>query len=791
MSDNLTNEEGRAEGIGAPAGALEKTVEFDFDKAEDAAAMASETPSKHAPDALEAHASAGHDLIPLRYWQAKDAKGKPAGKFPLLNDWRRRPAMTVAEAATHMKAGRNVGVRLRDIDLVVDVDPRNFEGSTDSFANLKVDFGLPDAPFVRTGGGGWHHYFRKPADIAMVNDLDAYPGVEFKSLGRQVVAAGSVHPNGTPYVFDDDVLALSLRDAPEAPTALLNAILKLSTDRSAVGFGEITPEQLERLLSKLDVFAYAGRHDDWLKIMMAAHHGTDGAGVDEFVAWSMGDADYAGDEDVMRGRWSRLTIRPGGVTIATLLKALSDAGHGAFIEEVLRSPASEDFPADDVEVPTSTAELKLAAMNRDHFTVLHAGRYLVGRERHHPTLGHIEVEWFPDHAIRSHLDSRMVQAENGKPKPLGSWWVRHPRRRSYDGVVFDPAPNRQHARLCNLWRGWAVEPRAGDWSSMKRLVRDVLCRGDDEAFGYVIRWAAFMVQQPHVPAEVALVFKGRKGVGKGTFGRALKLLAGMHGKQVAQPEHFVGRFNEHLMDCILLFVDEGYWAGDKKAEGALKNLITEPVLSFEPKGRPIVSGPNMLHVVIASNEDWIVPASADERRFAVFEADAEARKALPEGFFAALDAEMRNGGLAAMLHDLTAIDLGGWHPRSAIPNTAALVEQKVQAFRRDPLPFWWFRTLEAGGNGVTFDENVWATRSVDIVPGNKEAMVAEVCATAKAMNRPGQFSKKAVAQFLKSVGVDVNAKDRHGVRVWRLPLLAEARAAFERHVGGNIEWDVD
>lgn len=35
----------------------------------------------------------------------------------------------------------------------------------------------------------------------------------------------------------------------------------------------------------------------------------------------------------------------------------------------------------------------------------------------------------------------------------------------------------------------------------------------------------------------------------------------------------------------------------------------EPVLGFEPKGRPIVSGPDMLHVVIASNEDWIVPAS--------------------------------------------------------------------------------------------------------------------------------------------------------------------------------------
>jgi hypothetical protein len=86
----------------------------------------------------------------------------------------------------------------------------------------------------------------------------------------------------------------------------------------------------------------------------------------------------------------------------------------------------------------------------------------------------------------------------------------------------------------------------------------------------------------------------------------------------------------------------------------------------------------MLHVVIASNEAWVVPATADERRFAVFEADTEARNALPPSFFIDLNAEMENGGLSAMLHDLLTIDLAGWHPRSAIPNTKALVDQKVE-----------------------------------------------------------------------------------------------------------------
>lgn len=76
-------------------------------------------------------------------------------------------------------------------------------------------------------------YFRKPADLSMVNELDAYRGVEFKSLGRQVVAAGSVHPEtGRLYALDDDVLRMELSEAPEASEKLLRAIEKVSVSAS-------------------------------------------------------------------------------------------------------------------------------------------------------------------------------------------------------------------------------------------------------------------------------------------------------------------------------------------------------------------------------------------------------------------------------------------------------------------------------------------------------------------------------------------------------------------------------
>jgi hypothetical protein len=47
---------------------------------------------------------------------------------------------------------------------------------------------------------------------------------------------------------------------------------------------------------------------------------------------------------------------------------------------------------------------------------------------------------------------------------------------------------------------------------------------------------------------------------------------------ITNPTHLVHRFNQHLKDAIVVFVDEGLWAGDKTAEGVLKVMITEKYL---------------------------------------------------------------------------------------------------------------------------------------------------------------------------------------------------------------------
>lgn len=79
---------------------------------------------------------------------------------------------------------------------VLDIDPRN-DGDS-SVEELERKHGaLPDTVIVRTGGGGWHHYFTSAEPVRSRKDLA--PGVDLKAVGGYVVAPPSVHASGALY----------------------------------------------------------------------------------------------------------------------------------------------------------------------------------------------------------------------------------------------------------------------------------------------------------------------------------------------------------------------------------------------------------------------------------------------------------------------------------------------------------------------------------------------------------------------------------------------------------------
>ncbi|MGE0294807.1 MAG: bifunctional DNA primase/polymerase [Hyphomonadaceae bacterium] len=291
---------------------------------------------------------AGYDLIPLHRFDFVDSKGRQRGKSPVDDDWNVIDyAGRGFDAAAWMDAGNNVGVRLRNDDLIVDVDPRNFAEGDNPLTRLQADIGvsLYSAPCVITGSGGFHFYLKKPVDWpTRAHVMPDYPGIEFKTNGTQVVAPGSMHPNGKRYSWEFGPVATEKKDAPRS----LLDVVKRKPKAASAEAGVITPEELAQLLAVLPPEGFRG-YNEWLYLMMASHHATAGEGGAEFATWASSDPAFSHTQAENEEKWRTLDDS-GGVTYGTLFNEVAKREGGADALYIVRqSMAVRDFA--DIEPP--------------------------------------------------------------------------------------------------------------------------------------------------------------------------------------------------------------------------------------------------------------------------------------------------------------------------------------------------------------------------------------------------------------------------------------------------------
>src|SRR5204863_5939877 len=138
---------------------------------------------------------------------------------------------------------------------------------------------------------------------------------------------------------------------------------------------------------------------------------------------------------------------------------------------------------------------------------------------------------------------------------------------------------------------------------------------------WLLNWCAALVQQPGQHAWAAVVLRSGQGTGKTYFGD--HMFGGLFHRQ--QYLHLLGanqltcEFNEHLSGKALIYADESTWGGDKQAASKLKGLVTESTVAIHRKFLKMVEEPSALHIIIASNHEWPIPAEWDDRRFFVLD----------------------------------------------------------------------------------------------------------------------------------------------------------------------------
>jgi Bifunctional DNA primase/polymerase, N-terminal len=157
------------------------------------------------------------------------------GKVPAIP--RREGGKGVFDATTDLNtviawwsgryAGCNIGLRVPDALVVIDVDPRN--GGLESLAAVEAKHGsLPETltTWSGRGDGGRHLYFRRPAGQLTAKQLG--DGVDLKTSSGYVVAAPSIHPDtGNPYTRIDAPVATP-------PMWLAHLLVKPRVHRPAV-----------------------------------------------------------------------------------------------------------------------------------------------------------------------------------------------------------------------------------------------------------------------------------------------------------------------------------------------------------------------------------------------------------------------------------------------------------------------------------------------------------------------------------------------------------------------------
>jgi len=198
------------------------------------------------------------------------------------------------------------------------------------------------------------------------------------------------------------------------------------------------------------------------------------------------------------------------------------------------------------------------------------------------------------------------------------------------------------------------------------------------------------------------------------------------------------------------------------------------------KGYDVVQAENRLHIIIASNESWIVPASGLERRYCVL--DVSEDHARDTVYFGAIRSQLQTGGYEAMLHELLHRDLSNFEVRE-VPPTRALQDQILHSL--SPLQTWWYGRLIEGqllGSCPGWGRATWD----DLY----DSYVREV-GEQHSLNRQGFVAN--VRALLPASGLQ-SERPRQGQerqRLYVFPPLAQCRAEWDRRQGIESDWSPD
>ena len=670
--------------------------------------------------------------------------------------------------------GRKNGVFAIDLDVKNDKD-----GINQWEAQFK---GVEMGPIQETPSGGRHILYRwtnescRSTSGALAPDIDTRGGPE-NACSSHIVVYPSIIAGQT-YEW------LHWCEIPEAPSEVTSALGRTwkgnPVGRGNEGVGEtdveekVPIEQIRRMLETINPNDFS--YDDWVHIGMAIHsQHPDDEGRDTWKEWCKRGERYEPGE--VETRWDGFAP-DGRVRFGTLAYFAKEAG---WVKQ-----------EDDV-VPDRLSSI-IDEMNMTYAVTVTGGKFRIIREQPGSFEGDDRFTLMGIDDFKNSVANQKInfQDNNGKVKTrsVGEVWLAHERRREYPNGIH-MVPGRDVDGYYNTWKGWRHEP---DESKACALflshIFEIVCNGEDELYQWVLDWMADAVQDPENPKGCCLVLRGEEGTGKGTFAEIFGKLFIPHYTHITDQEHLMGKFNARIAHSLLVFADEVTYGGNRRAANKLKGMVTERFQTVERKGIELTTEMSYARYIIASNEEWVIPAGPQSRRWCVLDVSGDRRGEF--NYFKQIQDEMANGGMEALMHVLKNRKITSNLYTSFY--TSALGQQRQLQWEENSTWMWWKERLDdeelmpddsRREDGVVDAQNIWPERFPE---RELHSSYVSWCNTRRLPAEPRERWRTK----LERVGLEFFRGEHEGEspvrkRMAKIPTLGRAKMMYNKQSGYTDE----
>lgn len=302
--------------------------------------------------------------------------------------------------------------------------------------------------------------------------------------------------------------------------------------------------------------------ETWYKVAQAIYN--EGGDEELFMAWSSKSPKHNDREALLQ--WKSLKDGKGDKLTAGSLYYWSQKSNPVEHEKIILDCCSKD-----------QYQYQKIVFEKTHFLLKNPPRYVrqISQEEG-------RFEFLGEHEIRMLYRGKKC----GDESFIEMWLKDTEHIRSYEAFQFKPQLPATPGYY-NLWNGFPIEPKEGDWSLIQEIVWNLSGR-NEEVYEYILNWSAHLFQKPYEKHGVMIIFSSElEGVGKDTYcDYVLGRLLGRecyYGSKDAENQIF-GKFNSHLANKLLVKIEEMEYEVMSKHDAKFKAFITGDTMDYEEKG---------------------------------------------------------------------------------------------------------------------------------------------------------------------------------------------------------------